>query len=85
MFHQPLEIFVLIVADEAHILINTSGPALHKRGYRSQTGEAPLKESLAAALVILSGWRYKTPLYDPLCGSGTILIEAAMIAKNQAP
>jgi putative N6-adenine-specific DNA methylase len=85
MFNQPIEIFILVVADEVHILVNTSGPALHKRGYRSQTGEAPIKESLAAAMVLLSGWKYKTPLYDPMCGSGTILIEAAMIARNIAP
>ncbi len=85
MFNQPIEIFILVVADEVHILINTSGTALHKRGYRSQTGEAPIKESLAAAMILLSGWKYKTPLYDPMCGSGTILIEAAMIARNIAP
>lgn len=85
MLYQPIEIFILVVADEVHILINTSGPALHKRGYRSQTGEAPIKESLAAAMVLLSGWKYSTPLYDPMCGSGTILIEAAMIARNIAP
>ncbi len=85
VFYQPIEILILVVADEVHILINTSGLALHKRWYRQETGEAPLKESLAAALVMLSGWRYKTPLYDSFCGSGTIVIEAAMIARNMAP
>lgn len=81
----PIEIFLLLVADELHVLINTSGDALHKRGYRTETGEAPLKESLTAALVLFSGWKFRTPLYDPMCGSGTILIEAAMIARNIAP
>lgn len=81
----PIEVFLLLVNDELRVLINTSGDALHKRGYRSQAGEAPLKESLAAALVLFSGWRFRTPLYDPLCGSGTLLIEAAMIARNIAP
>ncbi|MBP6921615.1 class I SAM-dependent RNA methyltransferase [Candidatus Gracilibacteria bacterium] len=81
----PIEVFLLLVNDELHVLINTSGDALHKRGYRSETGEAPLKESLAAALVLFSGWKFRTPLYDPMCGSGTLLIEAAMIARNIAP
>ena len=81
----PIEIFLLLVNDELHVLINTSGDALHKRGYRTEAGEAPLKESLAAALVLFSGWKFRTPLYDPMCGSGTILIEAAMIARNMAP
>lgn len=81
----PIEIFLLLVADMLHILINTSGDALHKRGYRTEAGEAPLKESLAASLILFSGWKFKTPLYDPMCGSGTLLIEAAMIARNIAP
>lgn len=81
----PIEIFFLIVADMLHILINTSWDALHKRGYRQEAGWAPIKESLASALVLLSNWKYKTPLYDPMCWSGTIPIEAVMIAKNIAP
>lgn len=81
----PIEVFLLLVNDELHVLINTSWDALHKRGYRTEAGEAPLKESLAAALVLFSGWKFRTPLYDPMCGSGTILIEAAMIARNIAP
>ncbi|QQX82183.1 bifunctional 23S rRNA (guanine(2069)-N(7))-methyltransferase RlmK/23S rRNA (guanine(2445)-N(2))-methyltransferase RlmL [Shewanella sp. KX20019] len=66
--------------------INFSGPALHKRGYRSTTGEAPLKENLAANMLVRSGWK-KSPvtLLDPFCGSGTILIEAAMLACDIAP
>lgn len=81
----PIEVFLLLVNDELHVLINTSWDALHKRGYRTEAGEAPLKESLAATLVLFSGWKFRTPLYDPMCGSGTILIEAAMIARNIAP
>ena len=84
-FSHPIEIFLLLVNDELRVLINTSGDALHKRGYRTESGEAPLKESLAAALVLFGGWKYRSPLYDPMCGSGTILIEAAMIARNIAP
>ncbi|MCL1048098.1 bifunctional 23S rRNA (guanine(2069)-N(7))-methyltransferase RlmK/23S rRNA (guanine(2445)-N(2))-methyltransferase RlmL [Shewanella abyssi] len=66
--------------------INFSGPALHKRGYRSTTGEAPLKENLAANMLVRSGWK-KSPvtILDPFCGSGTILIEAAMLACDIAP
>jgi putative N6-adenine-specific DNA methylase len=67
------------------ILINTTWPAMHNRGYRAQTGDAPIKENLAAALVLMSGWKFSTPLIDPFCGSGTIPIEAALIAKNIAP
>lgn len=84
-FSHPIEIFLLLVKDELRILINTSGDALHKRGYRTDAGEAPLKESLAASLMLFSGWKFKSPLYDPMCGSGTLLIEAAMIARNIAP
>jgi putative N6-adenine-specific DNA methylase len=67
------------------VLINTTWPAMHNRGYRAQTGDAPIKENLAAALVLMSGWKFSTPLIDPFCGSGTIPIEAALIAKNIAP
>jgi putative N6-adenine-specific DNA methylase len=67
------------------VLLNTSGAGLHKRGYREMTGEAPIKENIAAALVILSQWKFREPFYDVFCGSGTIPIEAAMIAKNKAP
>ncbi|MDX3774062.1 bifunctional 23S rRNA (guanine(2069)-N(7))-methyltransferase RlmK/23S rRNA (guanine(2445)-N(2))-methyltransferase RlmL [Chromatiaceae bacterium AAb-1] len=68
-----------------HFLQDFSGPSLHQRGYRSGQGEAPLKEHLAAALLRRSGWTPEQPLYDPFCGSGTILIEAALIAQNKAP
>lgn len=65
--------------------IDTSGAGLHKRGYREQSTLAPIKETLAAALCYLTGIYPDTQLYDPFCGSGTLLIEAAMIAKNVAP
>lgn len=71
--------------DTVTLTIDTSGDALHKRGYRKLSNEAPIKETLAAALVILSRWRSDRQLIDPLCGSGTIPIEAAMIGLNMAP
>lgn len=76
---------VSLLKDRAALTIDTSGPGLHKRGYRSRGGPAPLKETLAAALVLLSHWRPQRLLLDPFCGSGTILIEAAMIGDNIAP
>ena len=79
------EVMVLLVDNQAYILLNTSWDALHKRWYRMETWEAPVKESLAAALVLLSSWRFKEPFYDIFCWSGTIAIEAAMIARNIAP
>lgn len=71
--------------DVATISLNTSGQGLHKRGYRDISGTAPLRETLASAIILLSGWQGDTPLIDPFCGSGTIPIEAAMIARNIAP
>ncbi len=76
---------VSIVKDVARITLNMSGDALNRRGYRTWNGEAPLRETLAAALVELSPWRSGMPLCDPCCGTGTILIEAAMKAANRAP
>jgi putative N6-adenine-specific DNA methylase len=69
----------------ATLTIDTSGVALHKRGYRVRSVEAPLKETLAASLVLLSYWNKDRPLYDVFCGSGTIPIEAALIGRNIAP
>ncbi|HBB27365.1 TPA: RNA methyltransferase, partial [Candidatus Gracilibacteria bacterium] len=80
-----IHIFALIRENTLLLLLDTSGEPLHKRGYRTEALEAPIKETLAAALVMLSGWRYKEPFLDPFCGSGTIAIEAAMIARNIAP
>ncbi|MBP1989291.1 THUMP domain-containing class I SAM-dependent RNA methyltransferase [Paenibacillus eucommiae] len=76
---------VALLNDVATLTIDTTGPSLHKRGYRKLVTEAPLKETMAAALVLLSRWRPERPLYDPFCGSGTIPIEAAMIGWNIAP
>lgn len=81
----PYHVAIHIEDNVMMVLLDTSGEALHKRGYRQHTGEAPLKETLAAALVLLSVYRHDRQLYDPFCGSGTIPIEAAMIARNQAP
>lgn len=71
--------------DTCTMYLNTSGAGLHKRGYRSHSGEAPLRETLAAALVQLSVWKRDRPFIDPFCGSGTIAIEAALMARNIAP
>lgn len=76
---------VALLNDVATLTIDTTGAGLHKRGYRIGQGEAPLRETLAAALVSLTNWRADEPLIDPFCGSGTILIEAAMIGQNIAP
>lgn len=74
-----------LLKDIATLTIDTSGLGLHKRGYRERAGEAPLKETLAAALVLISKWEPSRILADPMCGSGTIAIEAALIGKNIAP
>lgn len=79
------EITVSLVADVATVMLNTSGASLHERGYRTEQGEAPLKENIAAGLLLLSHWDRKSSLYDPFCGAGTICIEAALMAKNIAP
>ncbi len=71
--------------DELTVAIDSSGEGLHRRGYRPNALHTPLRENMAAALVYLSGWQKDMPLYDPFCGTGTILLEAAMIAYNIAP
>lgn len=76
---------VSINKDIATLTLNTSGDGLHKRGYRNRANLAPIKETLAASLVMLSYWNNERLLYDPFCGSGTILIEALLIGKNIAP
>ncbi len=76
---------VALVHDRATLTVDTSGPGLHKRGYRTGTGEAPLKETLAAAMVLLSRWAPGRELADPFCGSGTIPIEAALIGRHSRP
>ena len=74
-----------IIKDVATLYLDTSGEGLYKRGYRARNMGAPLRETLAAALVTLSRYRGRDPFCDPFCGSGTIPIEAALIAKNRAP
>ena len=67
------------------VAIDTSGESLHKRGYRTLTSKAPITETLAAALIMLTPWKKDRILVDPFCGSGTFPIEAAMMAANMAP
>ncbi len=83
---QPdIRIAVLLTGDRATFLLDLSGEALHRRGWREESGQAPMKENLAAAVVLRSGWQPGEPMVDPLCGSGTLLIEAAMMAADRAP
>jgi len=79
------EVRVHIEKDMVSLLVDLSGEPLFKRGYRSEGGAAPLRETTAASILLLSGWKRKFPLYDPFCGSGTILIEAVMYAWDMAP
>ncbi|TFE03044.1 THUMP domain-containing class I SAM-dependent RNA methyltransferase [Jeotgalibacillus salarius] len=79
------KIEVAIRNDKVTLTVDTSGAGLHKRGYRTGQGEAPLKETMAAALIKLTNWRPDRPFHDPFCGSGTIPIEAALIGQNIAP
>ncbi|ASP16528.1 class I SAM-dependent RNA methyltransferase [Neisseria sp. 23W00296] len=84
--HRPdIRIRVFLDDKTAQIFLDTSGEALFKRGYRQDTGEAPLRENLAAGLLLLAGYDGSQPFQDPFCGSGTLAIEAAWIALNRAP
>ncbi len=80
-----VRVYLYLVQDRAAVYLDLSGDSLHRRGYRLQAGEAPLRETLAAAILRLSGWDRVSPLVDPLCGSGTIAIEAALWAAGKAP
>jgi putative N6-adenine-specific DNA methylase len=80
-----VRVFAHLTSDAATLYIDTSGEPLFKRGWREDKGEAPLKETLAAAMLAASGWDAQMPLYDPCCGSGTIAIEAAQVACGIAP
>ncbi|MCA9267307.1 MAG: hypothetical protein KDA41_02500, partial [Planctomycetales bacterium] len=83
---QPdLRIALHLAHNQATIYLDSSGESLHMRGYRQRSGEAPLNETLAAGVLRLIGWDRASPLVDPMCGSGTLLIEAAMAARNIAP
>ena len=80
-----MRIQAFLTADTATLYLDTSGEALFKRGWRRETQDAPLRENLAAGILLLAGYTGDTPLFDPMCGSGTLLIEAADIALNRAP
>ncbi|WP_192458620.1 bifunctional 23S rRNA (guanine(2069)-N(7))-methyltransferase RlmK/23S rRNA (guanine(2445)-N(2))-methyltransferase RlmL [Musicola keenii] len=83
---QPdIRVNVFLNKEKATLALDLSGEGLHLRGYREMAGQAPLKETLAAAIVLRSGWKAGTPMVDPMCGSGTLLIEAAMMASDRAP
>jgi putative N6-adenine-specific DNA methylase len=79
------QVLVRVQRDVATVSIDATGLAMHKRGYRGAAGKAPMRESLAAALLMASEWDMKSPVVDPFCGSGTVLIEAAMMARRMAP
>ncbi|MGB3309640.1 MAG: THUMP domain-containing protein [Nodosilinea sp.] len=83
--HPEVRLNVHLQADTCTVSLDSSGSSLHRRGYRPAVGAAPLKESLAAALVMLTGWTGDVPLLDPLCGSGTLPLEASLMALNVAP
>ncbi|MCB0316689.1 MAG: class I SAM-dependent RNA methyltransferase, partial [Calditrichaeota bacterium] len=78
-------IVVRLLRDHCTVSIDTSGEGLHRRGYRQATAKAPLRETLAAAMLLAAGWDDRAPLLDPFCGSGTIAIEAALLARHLAP
>lgn len=80
-----VRVFMHLANDKAAVYLDVSGGALHRRGYRTETGDAPLRETLAAAIIRLSGWDRQSLLLDPMCGSGTIAIEAALWSANIAP
>ena len=76
---------VHIAGDRVTLSLDSSGESLHKRGYRVANTQAPINEALAAGMLLLAGWKGQSDFYDPMCGSGTLLIEAALIARNIAP
>ena len=80
-----LRLHIHIAEDRATLCLDSSGESLHRRGYRQESVEAPLNEVLAAGMILMSGWRGETDFIDPMCGSGTLPIEAALIAHNMAP
>ena len=81
----PLRFLVRLADDQCTISIDASGPMLYKRGYRREIGHAPIRETLAAGMLLLAGWQKFPIIADPLCGSGTMLIEAALLACNKQP
>lgn len=80
-----IRLHIHIAEDDCTLSLDSSGESLHRRGYRQENVEAPINEVLAAGLIMMTGWQGDTDFIDPMCGSGTMLIEAALIAKNMAP
>jgi putative N6-adenine-specific DNA methylase len=80
-----LRLHIHIAEDDCTLCLDSSGESLHRRGYRQQRTEAPINEVLAAGIILMTGWHGETDFIDPMCGSGTFLIEAALIARNMAP
>ena len=80
-----IRLHIHIAEDKATLCLDSSGESLHRRGYRQESVEAPLNEVLAAGMILMSGWKGETDFIDPMCGSGTLLIEAALIARNISP
>ena len=80
-----IRLHIHIAEDQCTLCLDSSGESLHRRGYRQESVEAPLNEGLAAGMILMTGWHGETDFIDPMCGSGTLLIEAALIARNMAP
>ena len=80
-----IRLHIHIAEDQCTLCLDSSGESLHRRGYRQESVEAPLNEVLAAGMIMMTGWQGDTDFIDPMCGSGTLLIEAALIARNMAP
>ena len=80
-----LRLHIHIAEDQCTLCLDSSGESLHRRGYRQESVDAPLNEVLAAGMIMMTGWQGETDFIDPMCGSGTLAIEAALIARNMAP
>ena len=80
-----IRLHIHIAEDQCTLCLDSSGESLHRRGYRQESVEAPINEVLAAGMILMTGWQGETDFIDPMCGSGTLLIEAALIARNMAP
>ena len=83
--HPDIRLNIHIAEDKCTLSLDSSGESLHRRGYRQESVEAPLNEVLAAGMILMTGWQGETDFIDPMCGSGTLLVEAALIAHNMAP
>ncbi len=85
MANPDLRLHIHIAEDQCTLCLDSSGESLHRRGYRQESVEAPINEVLAAGIILMTGWQGDTDFIDPMCGSGTFLVEAALIARNMAP